>query len=90
MENCVPFGSLKDLLDSPLLNMKITKMLKVNQAYYLNEMIHLRCIILFDSYNALDAVRALDGREICGQRVRVEMRKKQRRIGNERTENDLR
>ena len=38
----------------------------------------------------LDAVRALDGREICGQRVRVEMRKKQRRIGNERTENDLR
>ena len=65
-------------------------MLKVNQAYYLNEMIHLRCIILFDSYNALDAVRALDGREICGQRVRVEMRKKQRRIGNERTENDLR
>ena len=38
----------------------------------------------------LDAVRALDGREICGQRVRVEMRKKQRRIGNEKTEATLR
>jgi len=43
-----------------------------------------------DNEDAEDAVRALDGREICGQRVRVEMRKKQRRIGNERTENDLR
>ena len=31
----------------------------------------------------LDAVRALDGREICGQRVRVEMRKKERRTGGE-------
>lgn len=43
-----------------------------------------------DNEDAEDAVRALDGREICGQRVRVEMRKKQRRIGNERTETDLR
>ena len=38
----------------------------------------------------LDAVRALDGREICGQRVRVEMRKTKRRIGSEHSEQKLR
>ena len=38
----------------------------------------------------LDAVRALDGREICGQRVRVEMRKDRRRIGSEHSEQKLR
>ncbi|CBY37839.1 unnamed protein product [Oikopleura dioica] len=31
---------------------------------------------------AEDAVKSLDGREICGQRVRVEMRKSHRRVGN--------
>jgi len=76
-------GNLGDYGDKSELDRAFSKYGPVRSVWVAQRPTGFAFIEMEDARDAEDAVRALDGREICGQRVRVEMRKKERRNGGD-------
>jgi len=76
-------GNLGDYGDKGELDRAFSKYGPVRSVWVAQRPTGFAFIEFEDQRDAEDAVRSLDGREICGQRVRVEMRKKERRAGGD-------
>jgi len=76
-------GNLGDYGDKGELDRAFSKYGPVRSVWVAQRPTGFAFIEMEDPRDAEDAVKALDGREICGQRVRVEMRKKERRTGGD-------
>jgi len=76
-------GNLGDYGDKGELDRAFSKYGPVRSVWVAQRPTGFAFIEMEDARDAEDAVKALDGREICGQRVRVEMRKKERRNGGD-------